>query len=130
MILPPTAGAPTRASIKSGQPAKGLAEFDWQKFAKKLWPYFYGLRQQPTRKQARKAKEKADKARLLRPFFPQSGAKVERADTNDDNRAKGRVYFTMSNGQVVRADKRARKGNALLLGKIERFISQQEAARV
>jgi hypothetical protein len=106
-------------------PILSVPGIDFADFSKRWNSYLN--RRQVSRKKLRERKLAQQKARLLRPFFPQSGIKVERVDTNEYNRALGRVYVTMSNGQVLRPDRllQRRDANPVLREKLVTFFSAQ-----
>jgi len=108
-------------------PILSVPGIDFADFSKRWNSYLGFNRRQVSRKKLRERKLARQKARLLRPFFPQSGIKVERVDTNDYNRAFGRVYVTMSNGQVLRPDRLLQRddANPVLREKLVTFFSAQ-----
>jgi hypothetical protein len=79
------------------------------------------------RREIKKEKIAQKKARFMRPFHPQCGVKVDRADTNDYNRSLGRIYLTLSNGQVIRPDKFLKRNNAnpVLREKVIAYLDEQ-----
>jgi hypothetical protein len=104
-----------------------VPDIDFGFFAQRWGAYLHAARRKPSRRKLREQKLAHQKARLLRPFHPQCGAKVERADTNNYNRDFGIVYLTLSNGQVVRPDKLLNRPdhNPVLREKIVAFIDSQ-----
>lgn len=107
---------------------KGLAEIDFRDFATRLCSYNEIARKNRTRKARRAAKEERFKARALRGFFPQRGMKVERADTTEEAKRRGEVYFTFSNGMVVNASKVMKWSNPHLLSLVSSYLDDKEAA--
>lgn len=109
-------------------PAIGkLPDIDFGFFAQRWGTYLSSVRRKPSRRKLREQKLAQQKARFLRPFDPQCGAKVERADTNDYNRSLGRIYLTLSNGQVVRPDKFLKRddANPVLREKVVAYLDSQ-----
>ena len=104
-----------------------VPDIDFGQFAEKWGTYLHATRRKPSRRKAREQKLAQQKARFLRPFDPQVGAKVERADTNDYNRALGRIYLTLSNGQVIRPDKLLKRddANPVLREKVVAYLDSQ-----
>lgn len=129
LILPAFRGPPTRKERAEGRKPRGVPTLDVGDFSARLLKYQQSERKGPNAKQRAELKEKQEKAHQLRPFFPQRGMKVERADTNAADAARGRLYLTCSNGQVLRADRVARKSrNAHVAGLVEKFLEGKEAA--
>jgi len=132
LILPATSvrRAQTREERAMGRKPKGYAELDVGDFAARLLPYqrqqrkgVFSARQQREQKRAQQARHH------MRPFFPQKGVKVERADTNENDKARGRIYLTLSNGQVVRPDRLIRKSRSLpLIQKTMAYLDAQTSA--
>lgn len=104
-----------------------VPDIDFGFFAQRWGTYLHAARRKPSRRKLREQKLAHQKARLLRPFHPQCGAKVERADTNDYNRSLGRIYLTLSNGQVIRPDKFLKRddANPVLREKVVAFLDSQ-----
>lgn len=122
-----------------GRKPKGYAELDVGDFAARLLVYQKQLRSGPTERQQREAKRAQQSRHHMRPFFPQKGVKVDRADTNENDKARGRLYLTLSNGQVIRPDKllqMKRRGrnvleqaNPVLVQKAVQFIESKIPAQ-
>lgn len=100
---------------------------DFGQFAEKWGTYLDATRRKPSRRKLRDQKLAHQKTRLLRPFHPQCGAKIERADTNEYNRTLSRIYLTLSNGQVIRPDKFLKRddANPILREKVVAYFDSQ-----
>lgn len=127
LIFPATRGTIfTRKNIQDRTSPKGLPELNFLEFSKKWSSHLSLLRLNRVKRMKAERLERANK-HAIRPFFPQSGVKVERADTNPDAKAKGQLYLTLSNGQVVRPDRLFAKGrNAHLIRTTFDYIEVQK----
>lgn len=138
LVLAATRGRQTRQERATGRKPKGFAELDVGDFSARLLKYQQAQRRGPSRRKAREEKDARLKARQLRGFFPQKGTKVARADATPADQAKGRMYLTLENGQVINpakllAVKRRRRGltdgNPVLVQKAVQFIDSRIPAR-
>ena len=128
LILPATRGTVfTRKNILERTSPKGLPELNFLDFSKRWSSHLSVLRRNRDKRAKEERQAKANK-HAIRPFFPQSGVKVERADTNPDAKAKGHLYLTLSNGQVVRPDRLFAKGrNAHLITTTFNYLEAQKS---
>lgn len=135
LVLPAQRGRQTRREREGKIRPKGFAALDIGDFAARYGKFQREQRLGLSRRQIAEQKEKRQKARVFRPFDPQKGAKVLSADATPVDKARGRVYLTLSNGQVLRPDKllsvRSRKsrgrtdGNPVLVAKAVAFITSK-----
>lgn len=124
LVLVATKGRQTRQERLTGRKPKGFAELDVGDFSARLLEY--QLAAKPTRKQRREAKEKRLHDRGLRGFFPQKGTKVVRADATVADKARGRLFLQLDNGQLVNPAKLLKKGtNPVLQQKVVVFINEK-----
>ena len=126
LILPATQGRTTRKSIASGEPPKGYAELDFLDFLKRMSSH-YSIERRMSAIKSKQERANQKNRHALRPFFPQAGMKIERADTNVEMQARGELYLTMSNGMVVRPNRIFAKGrNPALIGKVFSYLEEQK----
>lgn len=129
LVLPATAGTIfTRKNIQEHTSPKGYAELDLRDFGSRLSSYF-GLERRRRVKKAREERQAKQNRWATRPFFPQKGIKVERADTNEEAKSRGLIYLTLSNGQVVRPERLFAKGkNPHLITTVFDYLETQKEA--
>jgi len=102
------------------------ASLDFLDFAKRFYAFQKNERIFGPRT-ARQKKSRDNVRHRLRGFRPQKWANIVRADTNPDNRERNRLYLTMDNGQVLRADRVVRKGtNPHLYSLVTSFLDKAE----
>lgn len=122
LVLAATRGHQTRREREEKRKPKGFAELDVGDFSARLLEYQLAAR--PSRRQRREAKEKRLHDWGLRGFFPQKGTKVVRADATVADKARGRLYLQLDNGQLVNPAKLFAKGtNRGLQEKVVAFIN-------
>jgi len=106
-------------------PAFGrYAEINFTDFARRLQSFNALEARQRSRRKLRAKREEEQKRRELRGFFPQSRAVIGRVDSTPADKARGRVYLTMDNGQVLNPGKllRRRGANPMLRLRAIEFI--------
>lgn len=133
LVLPPTQlqRRQTREEKQNGRKPRGYALLDIGDFAARFGLYQREMRHGLSRQQERAQKEAREKARFLRPFFSQHGTKIARADATPADKARGRLYLTMENGQVINPSKLMRKSaNPVLRQKVIDFIAKVEEAKL
>lgn len=115
----------TREEKANGRKPRGYAQLDVGDFAARFGLFQRQRRKGLSRQQARAQAEKRERERILRGFFPQKGTKVGRADASPADRARGRMYLTLENGQVINPSKFLQRADAnpVLVEKVVAFIA-------
>lgn len=132
LVLPPTQlqRKQTRQEKLAGRKPRGYALLDIGDFAARFGLYQREMRHGLSRRKEREQKESREAARFLRPFFPQAGTKIARADATPADKDRGRIYLTLENGQVINPSKLMRKSdNPVLRQKVLEFIAKVEEAK-
>jgi len=125
LTLPATLGRPTRTErALPHYQAKGFAEFNVRDFCQRYGAHLTSTRLGASRRQLRAKKLLKARARMLSYFQPQNGVKVERQDTDGTS-----VYLTLTNGQVLNAQRTLRKSrNPHLVNMVIAYLENGKAA--
>lgn len=127
LILPATQvrRAQTREEREAGRKPRGYAPLDVGDFAARFGLFQRQMREGLSRQQTRAQIERKQRERILRGFFPQKGTKVGRADASPSDKARGRLYLTLENGQVINPSKFLKRADAnpVLVEKVVAFIA-------
>jgi len=115
----------TREERATGRKPRGYASLDVGDFAARFGLFQRQMREGLSRQQTRAQSERKQRERILRGFFPQKGTKVGRADASPSDKARGRLYLTLENGQVINPSKFLKRADAnpVLVEKVVAFIA-------